>query len=592
MKASVSKIGGIKASSLWIIGIVIAVLVLGVGFYLWHRSSVEAVSITTNLDQNPATVGIPLTVKIDLSNNSGSDIGDMQLSVSLPQSLPLADGSGASMVNKSIGNISKGSTNEQTLQLIPLPDPNNTRTVTITASYTLGSLSARFQTASNLNINVQNLPLTLALTAPSTVFSGEQFETTAAYGRSSTGESNLDSSSTQFPPLSVNFIYPDTFSLVSADPSPGAANGDIWLIGPLNNGDVGKILVRGKISLPDQTQFVMSANLSANILGQNYVIASSSAPVTVNVSPLSLDITLNNSTSTVAQSGDTLNYTLSYKNNTQVAFQAVVIKADIAGSMLDMNTLQYPGGNFDPNRDAITWDSNSTPSLGSIAPGASGTVTFSVALDKSYPIFQLNDKDFSARVNATITSPTVPYLITADQTINTASSVTKIGGEILVDANGYFRDAPSGLINSGPWPPKVGTATEYTIHWKLTNYSTDLSNVQVEAQLSPGVTFTGQSSANTSSTPQYASSTNQIVWSVGSLPATSGILTTAPEAIFQVSATPQSSNIGQYMDLLEPTVLTAQDDFTGLQLTAGSPAVSTLLPSDTTVTSGQGLVTN
>ncbi len=592
MKASVSKIGRIKASSLWIIGIVIAVLVLGVGFYLWHRSSVEAVSITTNLDQNPATVGIPLTVKIDLSNNSGSDIGDMQLSVSLPQSLPLADGSGASMVNKSIGNISKGSTNEQTLQLIPLPDPNNTRTVTITASYTLGSLSARFQTASNLNINVQNLPLTLALTAPSTVFSGEQFETTAAYGRSSTGESNLDSSSTQFPPLSVNFIYPDTFSLVSADPSPGAANGDIWLIGPLNNGDVGKILVRGKISLPDQTQFVMSANLSANILGQNYVIASSSAPVTVNVSPLSLDITLNNSTSTVAQSGDTLNYTLSYKNNTQVAFQAVVIKADIAGSMLDMNTLQYPGGNFDPNRDAITWDSNSTPSLGSIAPGASGTVTFSVALDKSYPIFQLNDKDFSARVNATITSPTVPYLITADQTINTASSVTKIGGEILVDANGYFRDAPSGLINSGPWPPKVGTATEYTIHWKLTNYSTDLSNVQVEAQLSPGVTFTGQSSANTSSTPQYASSTNQIVWSVGSLPATSGILTTAPEAIFQVSATPQSSNIGQYMDLLEPTVLTAQDDFTGLQLTAGSPAVSTLLPSDTTVTSGQGLVTN
>jgi hypothetical protein len=287
-----------------------------------------------------------------------------------------------------------------------------------------------------------------------------------------------------------------------------------------------------------------------------------------------------------------LDYALNYSNNTQVTFQDIVIKANISGDMLDWNSLKSSNADFDPNTDTLTWDSNGTSGLGAFAPGASSSVSFSVNLDSAYPIVQLNDKDFSVNVKATITSPTVPYLITADQTVNTASMVTKVAGEVLVQAGGYFRDATSGLIDSGPWPPQVGSSTEYTIHWTLTNYSTDLSNVQVEAQLPPNVIFAGQSSANTSSTPQYASSTNEMVWNVGTLPATSGILTTPPEAIFQISATPTSTDSGNYMNLLGPTVLSGQDGFTGLPVTAGSDAISTLLPSDTSVTSGQGLVTH
>jgi hypothetical protein len=531
---------------------------------------------------------MPFSVKVDLGDTSDSDLENVQLSVSLPSSLVMADGSNMSIINQSLGNISKGSINEQTFQLVPLPSVNSSQTIAITASYSIGSLSAKFQTTSNLNVNVQNLPLTLELTSPSTTFSGEEMESVAAYGWNP-ASMNM-SSSTTLPPLSIQFIYPGTFSLSSSIPSASAANESTWQINPLDPSDPGKIVVRGKVSLPDQTQFNTTANITANILGKNYVILSSSAQTTVNASPLSLDIMVNNSTSTVAQPGETLDYTLNYKNNTQVAFQDIVIQANVSGGMLDWNTLQSSSANFDPNTNTLTWDPENTPGLGSFAPGSSGSVSFNVSLDKSYPINQLNDKDFSASVNATITSPTVPYLITADQTVNTASSITKVGGLVSVQAAGYFRDAVSGLVNSGPWPPQNGTPTEYTIHWDLTNYSTDLNNVQVEAQLPPGVTFTGQSSSNTSSTLQYSSSTNEMIWNVGYLPATSGILTPAPEGIFQISATPQSSDVGQYMNLLGPTSLSAQDSFTNLPLTAGSDAITTLLPSDKTVASGDGIV--
>lgn len=585
-----SNSGKIKHLSLWIT--IIVIVVVGIGLYIWYRSSTGAVSISAQIDQPAATVGLPLTIKVDLSNNSDSDLSDVQLSVTLPSNLPPADGSGALVISRDMGNVSKGSISEQTFQVIPLPDINSNRTVTIVAYYNIGSLRARFQAESTLNVDVQSLPLALQLTSPTTTFSGEQMAITAMYGWGANVPTNI-SSSTNLPPLSVQLIYPDTFSLSSSAPSVTTASNNTWPIDTLTDSSTDKVVVNGSVSLPDQTQFTTTANIVASILGKNYVVASTSTQTMVATSPLSLNIWVNGATSTIAQPGNVLNYTLSYKNNTQVTFQDIVIKANIAGSMLVWNTLRSSSSpTFDSNTDTLTWDSSSVPGLMALAPGASGNVTFSVALAKTYPIAQLNDKDFSVRVNATASSPTVPYLINANQTVSTASSLTKIAGKLTLETDGYFRDASSGLINSGPWPPKVGVPTEYTIHWTLTNYSTDLTNVQVEAQLPPGVTFTGQSSANISAVPQYASSTNQMIWDVGSLPATSGILTPAPEAIFQVSATPQPSDVGNYMGLLEPTVVSAQDSFTNLPVTAGSDAISTLLPSDPTVSSSQGLVTN
>ena len=568
---------------------VIAILIIGAAtFYFWGRLSSQDISLGAQVSPQTVTVGMPFAVTVNLSNNSSNDLGDVNLSLDLPDSVRPVGGGSRAIETKSAGDISRGGFHQETFQLIALPLQGGAeRTFNVTASYTIGSITARFDKTSKVDINVQDLPLTLELTAPDKVFSGEEFEVTAAYGRDAS--SNITS---DLPLLSLRFDYPGTFALTSSDPQATGTGSNIWPIAAMKGGDIGKAIVRGKVSLPDQAAFNITANLVASILGNDYVVLSKSAQVSVSSSPLAFNVSVGDGSRAVFQPGETLNYILSYKNNTAVALQSIVIKASLNGEMLDLNSLKTNGARFSSYGDTLTWDASGVPALASLAAGVDGNVTFSVNLKSIYPIRRLNDKNFSVKVDARIESPTVPYLIAANSTVNTSALIVKVAGQVAVAALGYFRDAPSGLLNNGPWPPKVGVPTDFTIHWKLTDYSTDLASVEVRVKLADNVKFTGQVKANTSAMPRFDSSTNEVVWDVGQVPATSGILTDAPEAIFQVEATPQESDIGKYMNLLMPTGVKAQDSFTNQPLTAGGDAISTRLPSDPTVGQNDGLVVN
>ena len=63
------------------------------------------------------------------------------------------------------------------------------------------------------------------------------------------------------------------------------------------------------------------------------------------------------------------------------------------------------------------------------------------------------------------------------QTVGLADLETKVAGLVKIESKAYFRDADSGIANSGPWPPKANQATQYTVHWRITNYATDISRV-------------------------------------------------------------------------------------------------------------------
>ncbi len=573
-----------------IIWLTVAALILAIGgFYLWSRVSSQDIAINAKVSSGEVVVGMPLAITVDFANNSNNDLIKATLSLDLPDSVRLADGGKRAVETRSIGDVKRGAVHQEVFQLVPLPSANGAkRTFNITASYAIGSTTARFDKIVTISVEVGNLPLTLELGAPDKVFSGEEFESTAAYGRDNSNLSDLNN----LPPLSLRLDYPDTFSPTSSNPQATGTAGNIWPVTTLKPGDVGKALVRGKINLPDQSSFNMTADLLANIFGTDYVVLSKSVQIAVSPSPLSFNVSVGDGSRSVFNPGETLNYTLSYKNNTQVALQGIVITAKLAGEMLDLNSLKLNGARFSSIGNVITWDSVNNQDLASLPAGASGNVNFNVSLKGSYPIRRLNDKNFSVKVSSKIESPTVPYLIQADSTVNTSVLVIKIAGRIALVANGYFRDASSGLLNSGPWPPKVGSPTNFTVHWKLTNYSTDATGVEVRAKLADNVKFTGQAKANTTAVPQFDSSTGEMVWSVGQLSATSGILTDAPEAIFQLEAVPQASDTGKYMNLLLPSGVKAQDNFTGQNLTAGSDVVSTSLPSDSTVNPNDGLVVN
>ncbi len=127
--------------------------------------------------------------------------------------------------------------------------------------------------------------------------------------------------------------------------------------------------------------------------------------------------------------------------------------------------------------------------------------------------------------------------------------------------------------------------TQYTIHWRLTNYSTDVANITVSAYLQSGSRFTGVVSSNiASSTPTYNPDSGLVTWQVGSLPATKGITGAPAEAVFQIENTPSLTQVNQNVSLLGETKVEWTDSFVGAVYDATAPPLDTSLPYDKTIT--------
>jgi hypothetical protein len=245
-------------------------------------------------------------------------------------------------------------------------------------------------------------------------------------------------------------------------------------------------------------------------------------------------------------------------------------------------------GSLNSLTNTVTWSQANDSDLALLNPGQSGSVQMGLNIKKSFPTN--GGKNYKLKVQATITSPTIPQNTSASSTIGMASLQNKIGGLINITSNGYRNDLGSGITNNGPYPPQVNQQTQYTIHWKITNYSTDVSNVTVSAYLQPGSVWTGQVKSNINILPTYDSTTGLVTWVIPGLSAGVGVNSPQAEAVFQIANTPSVNQVGQQVTLIGQTNLTALDTFTGQQLQSSVDQVTSYLGNDSSVSNYSGIV--
>src|SRR5262249_35738387 len=145
--------------------------------------------------------------------------------------------------------------------------------------------------------------------------------------------------------------------------------------------------------------YPIGAIVRESIGGGDYPIANAVETVSLAESPLTFSIAVNNSDSYVSHAGDSLNYVLSFANNSNVAFQNIIISAKLTGKMFDLSSLSG-NGSFNSISNTISWNGASTPQLLSLAPGQSGSVNFFIATKGAFPIRLLSDKNYSLGVAA------------------------------------------------------------------------------------------------------------------------------------------------------------------------------------------------
>ena len=570
------------------LGILLLIALAGTVYYLLLPPATPNIAITFSTPSS-VMVGQPFPLTVTVSNESKSVLQDANLNISLPNGLSfVGEDPSQRVTTESVGTLSSQTINPpQTVQVIATANPGTTQNIGAQLTYqTSATAATQFQNSANTSLTIgTQSAISLSYNAPSSIFSGQDFDIAVNYQNNTTNTLQGVQLTMQYPPA-YHFVS-------SSSTTPTGAASNVWNLGALPANATGTLVITGNIVGPAQAQYQLTGTIGATFSEQNYPAATAPVSFAVTPSPLSLSIALNNSQTYVAGEGDTLNYELTYTNNSSVTFQSVNISAVLTGRMYDFASLKT-SGSFNSQSDAITWYAANTPELAALAPGQSGTVDFTINTLAGFPIQQINDKNYSLSVIAKAQSPTVPPNTAGTNTTSITALTTKVGGDIELSSNGYIKEATPGITNTGPYPPTVNQPTQYTIHWDIVNYSTDAENVTVSAYLQSGSTFTGVATSTglaSTSLPVYNAGTGQVTWTIPFIPATTGVISPPLQAIFQITNTPAVNQVGQAIKLLGPATLTATDAYTSSTVSQTAPAVTTQLPNDPSLSNQSGDVT-
>ena len=546
----ISKMSYFGSWIFWILifTIVILIIVGSVYFYNYFSTS-RGISLSLAV-QKSVLAGVPFDIMINFSNDSKNVLEKSNLSLFLPEGAMILESENDKRVfTKEIGDLNPGENFQDKIRAVIFGNSQAVKNFNISVSYS-SALGARFEKSEKLDVLIRESGIKIDLIAPEKVLNNGEFDLEINY-------SNV--SEFDFSNIKLDLDFPKGFSLKKSNPQ---IIGDILEIGNLPKGKSGSVIITGIMSGPDQSFFEIKSKLESLYNGKSVVVSEKSATINIASSPLSLKIVSDPSEAVFP--GSSLKYNLTYANNTDVGLKDVIIKAKLIGEMFNFASLKT-NGSFNSRDNTIIWNAASSPELRLIDPGVSGIIEFEIQLKPNYSIKKINDKNFVLKVDAEISSPTVPYYVAAEKTIGLAFSEIKVGGAVSIESLVYFRDPSSNILNQGSLPPKVNKPINFTIHWVIKNFATDIKNVVIKSYLPPGARFTGIVKSNINSVPIFNERTQEIIWQIDKIIATKGIISAPIEAVFQVEIIPNLTQIDNAISLVGEVLMNAFDEFTGSQ---------------------------
>ena len=562
------------------------------GFAIWDLlfsfDKEKVLMRVRNIEQ--ITSGDEVLYKVEIGNTNRIRLEDAELVFTYPEgSFSFGGGDGLLPVSTNssearilLGDIDPGEQLAQEFSARMIGAERDTRFATAKLTFTPSSINRRLSRQEKSPVTIANVPIVITIDAPNESLSNKEVFYTINY---------VNTSNIAFEDLQLRIAYPREFEFIASRPL-GAESNTVWKIDQLGQGEEGTIEINGILKgVPDENKVLEAFIETINPVNEERITFTSSREATQLVSsPLSLELIANDRENYNASLDQTIFYTLKFRNEFNVPLQEVFLKAQLVGSMFDVNSVRGTGS-FNVTTNEMTWTALEVPELLSLDPQEEGEVEFTVDLKDRFPINSFNDKNFFVKVTGEIGTRVVPRFLGVDQVGQTATLVTKINTTSQLRAPGFYNDPTSGMSNSGPIPPEVGKDTTYTMHWQILNSSNDLNDVQVKAKLPTGVVWTGRSNITSGiGELSYNESTKEVLWDIGTVRATTGIALPVLEAVFQVKFSPSPSMAGRTAELLLESQLNGIDEYTGEAVSAFAPVVMSSLPDDTSIGQRQGAV--
>jgi hypothetical protein len=363
--------------------------------------------------------------------------------------------------------------------------------------------------------------------------------------------------------VTLGGVFPRAYTLSTA--SQQITGGNIAL-GTLSAGQSKSITYTGALSgsANDLQNFKFTVGTGVNPDGSPalpYMTQGADITIAAPFIATSLSVNGGDANSAIITPGSVTSVRVDYQNTLDTAISNAEIDIAISGGAVDYGSIQAPSGFYRSSDHTLVFSQSTDPTLAELAPGASGTETFTftvpAAVSAKGPTVTLTTSVSGARVGQT----NVPQSASA-----VSSATLKIGSAVTFTATPLHKSGP--FTNTGPIPPVVNSPTSYTIVWKVNNPNNALTNLNATATLPPYMAYADRSNGPVSFDP----ATRTITWKPSDLSA--GQVATVS---FVVTLTPSLSQGGTSPALTSTTAFTAFDRFTqaAVSLTAPSPTTET-----------------
>lgn len=520
--------------------------------------------------------GEPTEYEIIFENKSSSDLSDLSLTVRADAGIEFIEAPERTVIQRSLeGELGLGRMRKERVVVASWGKEDEERILEVTMRYRQGSGKSRFEKTDSIKIKIVQPALSLDAALPKRVIVGEDFSFSLSWKNEAEGE---------IPRIRAELTLSQDLDLLDSRPEAKATGTPTaWELENLKSGEAQQVSIVARALGEESDVKKLHLRVGNFVRGVFVPLAESEFEIGLQGNPLALAILVNDAKEYEASLGDRLTYTVSFKNNFDIALKDVVVEARLEGDMYDPASVET-SGSYSSAQRKITWHGGNTPQLLTLNPQEGGIVNAHVKVRDSFPT---GLKNAVIKMTATISTATKPRYVGVEKGLSQSAEYSaKVNGVLELTSKVYRRDPQRLFSNSGPWPMRANLTTQFAVYFTAKALGNDFQDVFAGTFLPNNVSFVGKTQGDLAGTEFLANPrTGEVSWKIPRLNAWE-----TKKLMFQIAATPTVAQVGSTMQFLAQAMLVGLDEFTGNEYVIQSLPKDSSLPDDSAVSPEEGRV--
>ncbi len=504
---------------------------------------------------------VPLVITV--YNGNPTALKDARLFVSLPEGTRQGDSTDAPLTQYSdvLGSVPAGGYVTRTIQVRLFGMEGQSLTIPTKVEYHVEGSNALLVSTKDIAITVSSSPISVQVQTLSQSPSGQPLSLIV------TVRSNA---SAPVENVALSAQYPSGFSAQRAEPPSSGSN--FFNLGTLVPGDQRIVKITGTLIGQNSDQRVfrfIAGTMNTNgtqTLGTTYAEGAATVAITQPFLNVGLSLNREAADSVLSEPGATIGGLLSWKNTLGGTLTNATIRVALSGNALDVAAITGGSGFYRSSDQSVVFDGQNTPGLASLSSGDTGLGSFSFAVKS--PSALVGVKNPTVTLTVSVTGQQAAQGGTPQSLSSTLTRTVKVGTSVELTSS----LAHAGGGANGSVPPVAGKETLYTVTLSAKNTVNSVGAAKATFTLPSYVRFSGVADAGVTYNPD----SRAVTWTVGDLQVAAN-----SSATFQLGFTPSTSQQGTSPVLVNDQTFAGVDRFTGGQVYASAPALTTQLPGNT-----------